>query len=71
MTKELSVREKIRDREKGQKWARGLQKHDVHEFIDQSVLGDFDWRDWFESKPSSVFLNAAFDECQFREELDE
>ena len=24
---------------------------------DQLVLGEFDWRDWFERKPSSVFMN--------------
>lgn len=65
----LSVRDAMREREKGRKWARGLQMYDVHQFLDQNVLGDYDWREWFDKKPTGVFVNAAFDECQFREEL--
>jgi hypothetical protein len=29
---------------------------------DQLVLGDFDWRDWFEKKPTPCFLNQLDDE---------
>ena len=52
-SKELSVRDKIKERAKGTKWARSLQKTDVHTFLDQNVLGDFDWHDWFEKKPTN------------------
>ena len=65
MSDELRKRE--RERKRGREWAKGLGSR-IHDFIDAQVLGDFDWRDWgFESKPSGVFMNAAFDEAQHHE----
>lgn len=58
-----------RDRERGTLWARSLASHDRSEFITQNVLDDFDWTDWFEYKPTSAFINAAFREAQFLEEM--
>jgi len=66
--RELTVRERMRERKQGVEWARSLHMSDVWIFVDQNVLGDFDWRDWFGKKPTGAFVNAAFGECQHREE---
>ena len=47
-----------REREAGQKWFNELPNYLKWELGDQFVLGDFDWRDWFDEKPSEAFLNA-------------
>jgi hypothetical protein len=67
MSQQLKQRQ--REQARAVTWARGLG-HGLHDFIDQLVLGDFDWRLWFEDRPTSAFLNAAFDEAQRIEESD-
>ncbi len=62
-------RARQRQREAGRTWARSLRDDQVHTFSDEQVLGYFDWRCWFDKKPTSAFLRAAFDEAQMREEL--
>lgn len=57
------------EKKRGASWAKGMAMSDVHAFIDALVLDDFDWRDWFDSRPSAPFLNAAFSEAQYREEM--
>ncbi len=70
-SKPMSGEERRRERSRGEKWAKALSSRDVHDFVDQQVLGDFDWRDWFEKKQSSAFINGAFDAAQYREEMGE
>jgi hypothetical protein len=38
---------------------------------DALVLGDFDWRDWFDDKPSKDFLRGFTDEAMHRDHYDE
>jgi len=59
---ELSVRQRAVEKERGRKWFRSLSRWDKDELGNQFVLGDFDWRDWLEQKPSSAFLAGAEDE---------
>lgn len=57
------------ERKRGERWAKGIAMSDVHALIDAMVLDDFDWRDWFDERPSAPFLNAAFNAAQYREEM--
>lgn len=57
------------ERKRGEKWAKDLPMEHVYAIVDAMVLGEFDWRDWFEARPSPVFLNAAFNVAQHREEM--
>jgi hypothetical protein len=58
------------DRQRGERWARELGLDQCHALIDALVLGDFDWREWLDDKPSNAFVSAAFDEAQYREECE-
>lgn len=64
----MSIQEMQSERNRGAKWARDLSMDAVHAIIDAMVLGDFDWREWLDNRPTAVFLNAAFSEAQYREE---
>lgn len=55
----MSVRDAMREREKAKKFWQGLSRSERGEIGDQLVRGDFDWRDWFVSKPSSALLNEV------------
>ncbi len=57
------------ERNRGESWAKGLCSSDLHAFIDALVLGEFDWRDWFDTRPSAPFVNSAFTTAQLREEF--
>lgn len=59
MRKTMTVRQAGVERARGAEYFRGLSPLDKHELGDQLVLGDFDWRDWFRSKPSSAFMNGV------------
>ena len=58
----MNVRQRIRERERARLYFKALDSFQRAEIGDQLVLGDFDWRDWFVSKPSAVFLNALDEE---------
>lgn len=60
-----------KERAAGARWADTLRREDLHQFVDDLVLDVFDWRDWFERRPSSAFMNGAFDRAQYREEMGE
>ena len=47
-----------REREKANRWFQDLDNWQKWELGDQLVLGEFDWREWFEAKPSATFMNA-------------
>jgi hypothetical protein len=44
------------ERDKATEFFKLLSPSDRFELGDQFVLGTFDWRNWLESKPSSLFL---------------
>lgn len=56
------------DRRRAAQWVKALSLVQVHDLLDAMILGSFDWRDYFDDKPTSAFINAAFDEAQYREE---
>jgi hypothetical protein len=58
------------ERAAGARWAQQLPLHLVYQFVDAAVLGELDWRDWFDARPSRAFLAGAFDAAQHREETD-
>ncbi len=66
----MSIEQMQTERKRGAKWAKSLPMDCVHAVVDAMVLGEFDWRDWLDTKPSAVFLNAAFTEAQHREECE-
>lgn len=54
----LTVRQKIKEREKATKFWAGLSNADRWTLGDQMVQGDVDWRDWgFEKRPTTTFKN--------------
>lgn len=55
----MDIRQTAREKEKARKfWAR-LGSWERGELGNQLVLGDFDWRDWLDKKPSRVFLDEV------------
>lgn len=58
---ELSWREKERIRKAALRYFEGLSTEQRFELGDALVLGDFDWMDWFERKPSQLFLRVLDD----------
>jgi hypothetical protein len=59
-----------REYARGEAFARNLHMSDVGTLQDAFVLGDFDWRDWFEDKPSRSFIAGLADERSYREQVD-
>lgn len=57
-----------KNRERGKRRARALHMSDVSTICDALVLGEFDWRDYFEDKPPPGFLSGFSDECFYREQ---
>ena len=56
---------------RGRTWARNLYMCDVSVLADAFVLDDFDWRDWFDDRPSGAFMRGVSDEVMFRDEVGE
>ena len=50
-----------REREAAREFWEGLDSAARWTLGDALVLGEFDWRDWFASKPSRVFMNELDD----------
>ena len=50
-----------RERAKGRRWFESLTHHEKWQLGDDFVLGTFEWREWFDTKPSSAFLRGAED----------
>jgi hypothetical protein len=67
----MNARETLRERNKARKWIASLTRKKLFELGDALVLGSFDWREWFDEKPSSVFLAEADIMRIFREEESE
>lgn len=53
----MTVRERMRDEERAKKWWAGLTDDQRWALGDALVLGEFDWREWFEHKESRAFMN--------------
>lgn len=63
-------RERFKEKARGAAWFRSLWVSDKWELGDQFVLGTFDWRDWFDNKPSRLFLDGA-DEARIYWEIEQ
>ena len=50
-------------------YARQLDSSTIALIADSLVWGDFDWRDWFDDKPSTETLRAFQDEVMQLDEL--
>lgn len=58
-------------RTRARAWIRSLDRATVGRFLDDNVLGAFDWMDWFDDRPERGFVAAACEEAQRIEECDE
>ena len=67
----MNVRERMHERERAREWVKSLDHTQLGDLGDQPVLGDFDWRYWFHTKPSQVFMDEADYQRILREELGE
>lgn len=59
MSKPLDVRQVARERAAGANWFRTLPRQAKWDLGDQLVLGEFDWSNWLDSKPSTAFLRGV------------
>ena len=66
MSAALRARAALRTR--AEHWIDAMDAETHGRFMDDQILGDFDWRDWFEDKPAPGFLRFAFDHGRRREE---
>lgn len=57
-----------REYDRGTLAAESLHMTDVSLLMDQFVLDEFDWRDWFDEKPSAQFLSAFSRTVELREQ---
>lgn len=55
----LNVRERMREVEKARRFWNGLDRRQRDELGDAFVLGTFDWREWFDAKPSGALLREV------------
>lgn len=58
-----------KEKKAAQRWIDSLDTATRARWIDDHVLGEYDWRDWFDAKPSRAFVNEAFTHAQYREEM--
>ena len=58
-----ATKHRSQERKNGMQWARDLSAWQRSAFIDSQGRGGFDWRDYFNVKPSSLFIDAAFCEA--------
>lgn len=61
-------RDTAREKARGAAWFKTLDNVARGDLGDEFVLDLFDWRDWFETKPSSAFLAGA-DEARMHWEM--
>jgi hypothetical protein len=66
--KVMSVADAMKEKKKAEKWFKGLSDREIGQIGDDLVLGEFDWRDWLDEKPSSAFKNKLMDLCNNYEE---
>lgn len=58
---DLDWRAKARERQRAMRYFAKLPTDRRYELGDALVLGDFDWTEWFDEKPTGVFLRALDD----------
>lgn len=59
-----------RERTEAFRWVDSLSSRDLGELGDALVLGEYDWRDWFNEKPSRAFMSAVEERRIYREIMD-
>lgn len=52
-----AVRDRMQAIEAARKFWNGLDNAARWQLGDDLVLGEFDWRDWFDKKPEPAFMN--------------
>lgn len=55
----MDVRGRAAECTRGEQWFSGLSIEDKWGVGDAFVLGEWDWRDWFERKPTPSFMQGA------------
>lgn len=55
----MNVRQVMAEKERARRYWSGLSSFDRGALGDALVLGDFDWREWFDTKPSGSFLREV------------
>lgn len=61
MKRDGYTRARQQQREAGARWFRALQPEEAWQLGDDLVLGCFDWRDWFDAKPTPSFMRGVED----------
>ena len=64
----LTPKQRASEIAKAKRFFKSLHSSERWELNDQLVLGDFDWLDYFDSKPSGVFMNTLVDELSYWEQ---
>ena len=69
MSTPLTPEQARREKTRAAKFFASLTRAQRFDLGDQLVLGEFDWRDWFDAKPTGTFMRALDDarmnwECQ-------
>lgn len=55
----MNVRQAMRERARARSWFQGLRRDLKDALGDEFVLGTFDWRNWFDRRPTNVFLREV------------
>lgn len=66
----LTPKQRTSEIVKAKRFVNSLHRSERWELNDRLVLGDFDWRDYFESRPTGTFLNAVADELSYQEQTE-
>lgn len=60
-----------RGKRAGAAWARSLDRRRRGEFLDDQILGAFDWSEWFDDRPAPGFIRGAYEAARDDEERGE
>ena len=55
----MKAARQAKGRNNGSRWFEALDVQDRWRFSEETVMSLFDWRDWFDAKPSRDFLVGA------------
>jgi hypothetical protein len=56
------------ERDSARRFVASLSRSELFQLGDDLVLGCFDWREWFNTKPSAEFMNELDRQRQYAEE---
>lgn len=64
----LTLKQRMQEASKAKRFFNSLRGQDRWELNDRLVLGDFDWREWMDIKPSRLFMSTLADELSLWEQ---